>query len=107
MIYWVYLCSAIVCEVAGTVCMKLSDGFQRPFYGVLMGVFYVVSFTFLTYAVKKIDISIAYAIWAGLGTALITAVGIFWFKEGAGVIKLLCVALIIMGVLGLKLTSKG
>lgn len=105
MTYWFYLLGAILFEVAGTISMKLSNGFSHVLYSILIFVFYVISFTLLTFAIKKIDLSIAYAVWAGLGTILITLVGIYWFKEGAGTVKLLSIALIIIGVVGLKLTS--
>ena len=52
---------------------------------------------------KKIDLGIAYAIWAGLGTALITVIGILWFREPATAMKLLSILLIIGGVIGLHL----
>ncbi|MGI5992940.1 MAG: DMT family transporter [Methanosarcina sp.] len=68
---------AIVFEVSGTTCMKLSLGFSRLLPSILIFVFYGICFFFFTLALKGIDVSIAYAIWAGLGTALITVVGIF------------------------------
>jgi small multidrug resistance pump len=60
----------------------------------------------LTYALKKIDMSMAYAVWAGVGTALITLVGIFFFKEPATMLKLASIALIIIGVVGLHLSGE-
>ena len=80
---WLLLVAAIVLEVCGTMCMKLSAGFTKLVPSLLLFVFYVASFACLTFAVKMIDISIAYVIWAGLGTALIAVIG-FWYFEVNG-----------------------
>jgi small multidrug resistance pump len=78
---WFLLVLAIVLEVSGTTCMKFSDGFKEIVPSVLVFVFYGLSFTAFIYALKTIDPSISYAIWAGLGLALITAIGIIYFKR--------------------------
>ncbi len=100
---WFYLLMAILFEVCGTTAMKLSDGFERMWSSVAVFVFYGLSLTALTFAIKKIDISIAYAIWSGLGTALIAVIGIYWFREPVTAIKIGSIALIIAGVVGLNL----
>ena len=97
---------AIVLEVAGTTAMKMSDGFTKTVPSVLMFVFYILSLVALTYALKKFDMSMAYAIWAGFGTALITVVGIYFFKEPVSVVKIGSIALIIVGVVGLHLSGE-
>lgn len=98
-----WLLLAIILEVCGTTSMKLSEGFARLLPSILIFVFYGLSFASLTIALKSIDVSIAYAIWSGVGTALIAAIGILWFKEPSGVLKLASLALIIIGVVGLNL----
>lgn len=103
--YWIYLILAIVLEVAGTTNMKLSQGFANIVPSILIFVFYGLSFIFLTMALKKIDVSVAYAIWAGLGTALIAAIGFIYFKEVVTGIKLISIALIVIGVVGLNLSG--
>jgi len=55
---------------------------------------------------KHLELGVAYAIWAGLGTALIAAIGFIFFQEPITAVKLFCIALIIAGVLGLHLTSR-
>jgi small multidrug resistance pump len=100
--YWLTL--AIALEVSGTVFMKLSDGFAKMIPAVLMVFFYCLSFASLTMALKRIDIGIAYAIWSGVGTALITTIGIVYFREPLTVIKMISTALIIIGVIGLNIT---
>ena len=103
--YWLYLILAIVLEVAGTTSMKLSEGFSRLLPSVMIFIFYALSFAGLTLALKRIDVSVAYAIWSGLGTALITVIGLAYFKEPATLIKILSIALIVLGVAGLNLDS--
>lgn len=103
--HWLILVTAIALEVAGTVSMKLSDGFTKVTPTIFLFVFYFASFTFLTLALKKIDIGIAYAIWAGAGTALITIVGILYFKESFSILKAFSIFLIIAGVIGLNLSG--
>jgi small multidrug resistance pump len=100
-----YLIMAIIFEVAGTTCMKLSYGFTKAVPSILMIILYLLSFVSLTFALKKIDVSIAYAIWAGLGTALIATVGILWFKEPITALKIISLGLIIIGVIGLNLSG--
>ena len=101
--HWLYLLLAIVLEVTGTTCMKLSAGFTKTLPSVLMFVFYILSFSALTLALKKVDVSVAYAIWSGMGTALIATIGILWFNESLTMMKLISLALIIIGVIGLNL----
>ena len=102
---WLWLIVAIGFEVAGTTMMKLSEGFSKPVPSIAMGIFYLLSLGALTMALKRIDVGVAYAIWAGLGTALIAAIGVVLFGESMGVLKLVSIALIILGVVGLHLSS--
>jgi len=103
---WIWLIGAIVFEVLGTTAMKLSEGFTKTVPSIAMGVFYILSLTALTYALKKFDVSMAYAIWSGVGTALITLIGIWYFKESVSVMKLASIGLIIIGVVGLHLSGE-
>lgn len=102
---WVFLFSAIVAEVCGTTSMKLSDGFQRPLPTVLMFIFYLLSLSLMNLAMRTIGIATAYAIWSGVGTALIASIGVAYFKEPMTLVKVLSLALIIFGVIGLNLTG--
>ncbi len=104
--HWLFLIGAIALEVAGTTAMKMSDGFTKTVPSIAMFVFYILSLVALTYALKKFDMSMAYAIWAGFGTALITVVGIYFFKEPVSVVKIGSIALIIVGVVGLHLSGE-
>lgn len=104
--YYYLLLLAIVFEVFGTTCMKLSEGFSKLVPSILIFVFYAISFTVFTFALKKLDVGIAYAIWAGLGTALITIIGIFWFREPVNALKMASLALVVVGVIGLNLSDR-
>jgi small multidrug resistance pump len=103
MIFWIYLLIAILTEVVGTTMMKVSQGLTRLIPSILMFVLYGVSFVFMALALKKIEVSTAYAIWSGLGTAMIAAIGIVWFQESFNIPKLMGTVLVIAGVVLLNL----
>lgn len=103
MLYWIYLMIAILTEVVGTTMMKVSQGLTRLVPSVLMFAMYAVSFVLMALALKKIEVSMAYAIWSGLGTALIAAIGIYWFHEALTGPKVAGTILIIAGVVLLNL----
>ena len=102
--HWLYLSLAIVFEVGGTTCMKLSEGMTKPIFAALIFILYAVSFVMLALALKKIDLGLSYAIWAGIGTAAIALIGFIWFKEPMGPMKIGSIVLIIIGVVGLNLS---
>jgi small multidrug resistance pump len=101
-----YLIAAIVFEVAGTTALKLSNGFSRLLPSLFMALFYGLSFTLFSLALKKIDVGIGYATWAALGTGAIAVIGIIWFKEPLTLIKIISLLLIILGVIGMNLGGK-
>ena len=103
--HWIFLLIAIVFEVAGTACMKASRGFTNLLPSVLMALFYVLCFTSFTFALKRIDVSVAYAIWSGVGMALITLIGIFYFHESVSAMQFVGIATIIAGVVILRLAQ--
>jgi small multidrug resistance pump len=102
---WLYLVLAIVLEVSGTTSVKLSHGFTKMLPSVLMFLFYGLSLSALTLALKRIDVSMAYAVWSGLGTALIAVIGVVWLKEPLNTLKIVSLTLIIIGVIGLNLSG--
>ncbi len=101
--HWVLLSIAILFEIAGTTSMKLSDGLTRLWPTIAIFVCYGIAFVFLTLSLKRLDIGVAYAIWSGVGTALIAIIGFLFFKETATLMKVASIGLIILGVIGLKL----
>ena len=104
---WIYLALAIVTEVAGTISMKLSDGFSKLLPSILIFVFYGASMALANLAIKKLDISLVYTIWAGVGTALTALIGYLWFKEGMPPLKIISIGLIVLGVIGLSWSGEG
>ena len=103
--YWFYLAMAILLEVVGTTCMKLSQGFSKALPSVLVFVLYGASFSFMILALKKIELGIAYAIWAGVGTSLIAVIGMMWFAESVTPLKIVSIAFVVIGVVGLHLSQ--
>lgn len=104
--HWIFLAGAILFEVAGTTSMKLSQGFTRLVPSVMLFVFYAISFVLMTFAVRRIDMSVSYAIWSGVGTALIALIGIGWFGEPVSARRIASMALIVAGVIGLNLGER-
>ncbi len=98
MMEWIYLGLAIVFEGAGTTMMKLSNGGERLFESILIAVFYLICFGFLTLALKEIPVSVAYAIWSGLGIMIAVAIGYLLFNEPITALKAIAVMMIIAGV---------
>jgi small multidrug resistance pump len=101
--YWLYLAIGIVFEVLGTISMKYAEGFTKLIPSILAFLFYGISLIALVFVLKKFQVSVTYAIWASVGTALIAIIGIIWFKESVSLIKILSILLIILGILGLEL----
>jgi small multidrug resistance pump len=102
-ISWLYLALGIVFEVLGTVCMKYAEGFTKLVPSILVFVFYGLSLGLLVLVLEKFEVSIAYAIWASAGTALIAIIGIMFFNEPVSVAKVVSILLIIAGIVGLEL----
>lgn len=101
--YWIYLALGIVFEVLGTVCMKYAEGFSKLLPSILVFVFYGLSLGLLVLVLEKYEVSIAYAIWASAGTALIAVIGIVFFNEPVSIAKVVSILLIIAGIVGLEL----
>jgi small multidrug resistance pump len=103
---WIWLFVAILLEVAATVFMKLSNGFSKLTPTLVMALLYGISFFPLAIALKKMEVSTAYAVWSAVGTALVTMIGMFLFKETMSMMKVFAIALIILGVVTLNLTER-
>ena len=104
MIYF-YLALAIVFEVAWAVAMKMSEGLSRLAPTIVTIICYLLSVVFLAFAPKKLDVGLAYAIWAGSGAAIIAVIGVLYFKEPLTMLKAASLALIIAGIVGLQLSG--
>lgn len=102
---WLFLISAILFEVLGTTFMKLSNGLSNWHYTSAMFASYIACFGLLALSLKTIDVSIAYAIWSAVGIIVISAIGVFYFGENINLVKVISTLLIVIGVIGLKLSS--
>lgn len=102
---WFLLGAAIAAEVVGTTALKLSNGFSKLAPSLFAAVGYVTSFGLLSLALKKLEVSVAYAIWSGVGTAAVATIGVLAMKESLSVTKVAGLLLIIGGVALLNLAG--
>ena len=98
---WYFLAMAILSEVVGTLALKMSNGFSILLPSIIVVVGYGTSFWFLALCLKSLYVGTAYAIWAGVGTAVVSIAGVFLFKEPMTIIKAVSLILVILGVVGL------
>ena len=102
---WIILLIAGLFEVGWAVGLKFTQGFTRPIPIVLTAVSLALSMGLLGWSVKTLPLGTAYAVWTGVGAIGTAVVGIVLFKEPASAARLACLALIVAGILGLKLFS--
>jgi small multidrug resistance pump len=102
---YLYLAIAIVAEVIGTSALKAAEGFTRPLPSLVVVVGYGAAFYFLSLALKTIPVGIAYAIWSGVGVALITLIGWVVFRQRLDAAALAGVTLIVAGVVVIQFFS--
>jgi small multidrug resistance pump len=105
MLAWIYLSAAIASEVVGTVFLRYTDGFTRPAPSNLVIATYAASLWLTALALKQLEISLAYAVWAGVGTAAVAVIGMTAMGESVNALKLASIALVIGGVVGLNLSG--
>ena len=96
------LMAAIGLEVSATAVLPRAQGFTNPFWTVVVVLGYGLSIWLLTLVVKTMPVSIAYAVWAGVGTAVVAVIGIVFLKEPMNLLKIMSVAMIVVGVVGLN-----
>ena len=102
---WLYLLLAGVSEIGFALGLKYTEGFTRLWPSVGTVASAAISLWLLTQALKAIPLGTAYAIWTGIGALGVATLGIVLFSESASPARLLCIAVIVAGVIGLKLTS--
>jgi quaternary ammonium compound-resistance protein SugE len=102
---WQYLIAAGLCEIGFAVLLKYSDGFTRlwPTLGFL--IFGLISFFFLTRAMRTIPVGTAYAVWSGIGAAGTVILGVILFAEQLSLLRLAFLTLLIGAIFGLKFVS--
>ena len=102
---WVYLGIAGLFEIAWAIGLKYTEGFTRPVASLLTIIAMIASVWFLGLAVKTIPIGTGYAVWTGIGAAGTAALGIILFSESTHPLRLASIALIVAGIVGLKLSA--
>lgn len=104
---WLLLCVAGIFEVVWALAMKASDGFTRLGMGALSLAAMAVSVALLAWALRSLPVGTGYAVWTGIGAAGTAVMGILLFGEPHNPARLFFLALILVGIVGLKLTSQG
>lgn len=102
---WFFLVIAGIFEIVWAILLKYSHGFTRPVFAVLTVIGMIVSFFFLSLALKNLPLGTAYAIWTGIGAVGTVILGVFLFGEAATPTRLALILLIIAGIVGLKITA--
>jgi quaternary ammonium compound-resistance protein SugE len=103
---WVLLTIAGLFEVGWAVGMKYSEGFTRPVPTALTVVALIISMVLLALAVRDLPVGTAYAVWTGIGAAGTAILGMWLFDESRDPVRLVCLSLVVVGVLGLKFAGK-
>ena len=102
---WVILFIAGLCEVGWAVGMKYTDGFSRLWPSVWTVAGMVASVVLLGWALKSLPLGTAYAVWTGIGAVGTALLGIYLFDEPGEIGRLVCMALIVAGIVGLKVLT--
>ncbi len=100
---WLYLVLAGALEIVWAIGIKYTEGFTKLWPSLATGAAMIASFYLLAQAIKVIPVGTAYAVWVGIGASGVALVSMVLFKEPATALRLVCIALIVAGVVGLKL----
>ena len=103
--YWLSLFVAGIFEIVWAVGLKMTEGFSKLVPSIVTVAGILASFFFLSITLKKLPLSIAYTIWTGIGMAGTVLFGIFYFHEQVSAQQLICVAMILCGIIGLRILS--
>lgn len=99
---WLILFGAGIAEIAWVIGLRYSAGFTRLWASGFTIVTVAISMLLLGWAVRTLPIGSAYAVWTGIGAIGVAIAGVIWFGESANPLRLICIALIVAGVVGLK-----
>lgn len=95
---WWLLAASVAAEVVGTIALRHTDGFTRVLPSLAVCSLYGLAIWLMALSVRHLEVGLAYAVWAGAGTALTALVGVLWFGESAHAARLAGIALIVLGV---------
>ena len=104
---WFYLILAGLLEIAWASTLKQTAGFTRLGPSVITAVLYMVSLYFLSLGLRELPASSGYAVWVGIGAVGTALVGIFFLGEPRSALRMISIALIVLGVIGLRLAERG
>lgn len=102
---WLVLVIAGLCEVGWAIGLKFSAGLSRPWTAIGTVIAMILSIVLLGFAMRSLPVGTAYAVWTGIGAVGTVILGIFIFNEPATALRMTSVSLIILGIVGLKLSS--
>lgn len=102
---WILLFIAGIFEIGWAVGLKYTEGLTKLYPSIFTIAAMLLSFYFLAAAVKTIPIGTGYAVWTGIGAVGTTILGILLFDEPKNIMRILCILLIIIGIIGLKIFS--
>lgn len=103
---WVYILIASVFEICWAVGLKYSEGFTQIKATIFTVITMILSYVFLALGVKQLPIGTAYAVWTGIGAVGTVIYGIIYFNESKDLLRILFIFLIVVGIIGLKLSYK-
>ena len=102
---WIYLLIAGLFEVVWAIGLKYTKGFTELFPSIVTVIGMITSVLCLSMALKTIPVGTAYAVWTGIGATGTAIMGILLFKESTELLRIFCILFIVIGIVGLKLTS--
>ncbi|CAG1020623.1 undecaprenyl phosphate-alpha-L-ara4N flippase subunit ArnE [Patescibacteria group bacterium] len=102
---WIFLLAAGCVEIVFALSLKYNEGFTKLIPSIITAVSGIGSFGLLTLAIRTLPLGTAYAVWTGMGAVGVAIMGIVLFKEPMDWARLFSLSLVILGIIGLKLTD--
>ncbi len=103
---WIYILIASVFEICWAVGLKYSEGFSQLKATIFTITTMILSYVFLSLGVRHLPIGTAYAVWTGIGAAGTVLYGMIFFNEPKEILRIVFISLIIIGIIGLRITYK-
>jgi len=103
---WLLLAASIAAEVVGNIALRYSESFTRLLPSVSVCALYALAIWLMSVSIRTLEVGLAYAVWAGIGTALTAVVGMLWFGESFHLTRLLGITFIVLGVVCLNLNQQ-